>query len=508
MIENVVVLGGGSAGFMAALALKVRLPQLRVTVIRSKDIGIIGVGEGSTVGLAVFLHEHLRVAQKKFFDVAQPTWKLGLRFIWGPRAYFNYTFATGPEARIDVLPKPIGVYCDADMEYADSISALMTLDKAFPRLNGLPDFRVPHSYHFENEKYVRFLEGYAAALGVEVLEDTVEHVKQDDRGVAGLALRSGREVSGDLYVDASGFISLLLGKTLGEPFVSFKDSLFCDRAVVGGWDRQGSPDPEDQVIKPYTTCETMDSGWCWQIEHETRINRGYVYCASFITDEEAEREFREKNPKVGPTRVVRFVSGRYGRNWVKNVVGIGNASGFVEPLEATALGVIAMQSHLLASTLAESDLQPSASQVAAYNGYHVRNWESVRAFIAIHYKFNTRLDTPFWRECLEKTDVAGAEPFVEYYRENGPSKLWAPILLDGIDSFQTSGYATLLLGQKVPFRRTHVPGEKEMQTWEAHRRKVKENAARGVSVREALESIRSPKFKWTAPPGARPPGAF
>ncbi len=153
-----------------------------------------------------------------------------------------------------------------------------------------------------------------------------------------LRLESGRRETADLYLDASGFASVLLGKALGEPFVSYDKTLFCDRAVVGGWDRK---DPEDMVIKPYTTCETMNCGWCWQIEHENRINRGYVYSSGFISDEEAEKEFRMKNPKVGPTRIVRFVSGRYRNVWVKNVVAVGNAGGFVEPLEATALGAMA-----------------------------------------------------------------------------------------------------------------------------------------------------------------------
>src|SRR4030095_13528653 len=121
---------------------------------------------------------------------------------------------------------------------------------------------------------------------------------------------------------------------------------FNDRAVVGGWDRAAG-----EPIKPYTTCQTMNSGWCWQIEHERRVHRGYVYFSAFISDENAEREFRAACPRVGPTRIVKFVSGRYERNWVKNVVAIGNASGFVEPLEATALGVIAMQCRLLAGSL-------------------------------------------------------------------------------------------------------------------------------------------------------------
>src|SRR5205085_11255703 len=149
----------------------------------------------------------------------------------------------------------------------------------------------------ENDFFVKYLESLALERGVEIVEDTVAEVKQDENGISGLSLKSGRTLSADLYVDCSGFVSLLLGKTLKEPYISFRPSLFCDRAVVGGWPRQGEP------ILPYTTCETMNSGWCWQIEHEHRINRGYVYCSSFISDEEAEKEFRAKAPKAGPSRI-------------------------------------------------------------------------------------------------------------------------------------------------------------------------------------------------------------
>ncbi len=184
-------------------------------------------------------------------------------------------------------------------------------------------------------------------------------------------------------------MSLLLGKTLAEPFQSFSPTLFCDRAVVGGWERDG------EIIQPYTVVETMNSGWCWRIDHEHRINRGYVYASSFTSDDEAEREFRAKNPKVGPTRVVHFRTGRYERSWVKNVVAIGNASGFVEPLEATSLGAIGSECALLAETLLDCDFQPNTSQVREFNRAMATNWDNIRRFLAIHYKFNTRLDTPF-----------------------------------------------------------------------------------------------------------------
>ena len=504
MVKKVIVVGGGSAGFMAALALKSKLPELQVVVIRSKDIGVIGVGEGSTTGLTRFLHDYLRVSPKKFHDLAQPVWKLGLKFVWGPRPSFMYSFGPGLDLRVEPLRKRLGYYCFGDdereIDWAEPYSALMAHDRVFPRgPDGNPVLHPNYSYHFENEKFVRFLEDYAAAIGVQVVEDTIHEVRRGDAGVSGLVLVSGRTETGDLYVDCSGFVSLLLGKTLGEPFESFKSSLFCDRAVVGGWDRT------DEIIQPYTTCETMDAGWCWQIEHENRINRGYVYAADFIGDEDAEREFRSKNPKVGPTRVVRFVSGCYRNNWVGNVVAIGNASGFVEPLEASALGVIALQSRLLVGTLLDADREIRPTQAAAYSEVNRRTWESIRAFIAVHYKFNTRLDTPFWRACRETTDLASAAPLVEFYRENGPSGFWGQLQLEPFDQFGTAGYVALLVGQKVPYRAAYTPTEPERKAWAERCRKHREQAARALTVREALAAIRSPRWNWAQQP--QKPGA-
>jgi tryptophan halogenase len=495
MIQKVLVLGGGSAGFMAAMALKSKLPTLEVELIRSKDIGIIGVGEGSTVGLTNFLHQYLRIGQKRFFEVAQPVWKLGLRFIWGPRRHFFYPFQLDIHRHASGLPKVDGYYCREDMEDCDRVTAMMTHDRVFERgPGGAPALHGSLSYHFENEKFVRYLEGYSADLGVTIVDDTVLEVKQDENGITGLLLKSGREAKADLYVDSSGFAAALLSKTLKEPFVSYKSSLFCDRAVVGGWDRS------DEPIKPYTTCESMNSGWCWQIEHETRINRGYVYASDFISDADAEAEFRAGNPKVGPTRIVKFVSGRYERAWVKNVVGIGNASGFVEPLEATALGVIGVYSSLLADMLVDSDREIRPSQVALFNRYHAHYWDSIREFLAIHYRFNNRLQTPFWEHCRRDTDLAGATQIVDYYRDNGPSMLWSDsALLRPHDQFGLRGYYVMLIGQQVPYRRTHVPSEAELAKWNQAREQHRGAALRAMTVNEALSIIRSPQWRWVHP---------
>lgn len=493
-IDRILVLGGGSAGFMAALALKRQMPDLKVRILRSGQVGIIGVGEGSNVGLTAFLHGYLKLNPRKFHAAAQPTWKLGLKFLWGPRPYFNYSFGPGLDGIEDGLPRPNGFYCQESIEYTDLHSALMTEDRAFLNDKGRPAFHGYFAYHFENEKFVDFLESWARALNIEIVEDHVEEVLQDENGISGLRLTSGQTAEADLFVDCSGFASVLLGKALQEPFVSFRSSLFCERALVGGWNRSG---PEDQTIRPYTTCETMESGWSWQIEHEFRVNRGYVYCPAFVSDDQAETEFRAANPKLGALRIVPFQTGRYERSWVKNVVAIGNASGFVEPLEATALSAIAQQSRGLADTLFYSDRQLQPSHFTAANRWHGCYWDAIRRFLAIHYKFNHRIDSPFWRQCQHDTDLAGAEDICEYYRENGPDGYWGVTLLNNPhDQFRISGYMTLLAGMKVPHRQIHTPSDRDRELFRQRQAKYRKLASGGLSVAETLAAIRSPKWSW------------
>jgi tryptophan halogenase len=492
MIHRVLVLGGGSAGFLAAITLKHRHPQLPVMVLRSKDIGIIGVGEGTTIPVVSHLHGYLKIDHAEFHRIAQPTWKLAVRFLWGPRPYFDYALSRQLDVRFQGMSKVVGYYCADKLDFGLA-SLLMSHNRVFPRrADGLPQITTDPAYHIENEHFVKFLEQYAGGLGVEIMDDTVVEVKQNDAGVTGLKLASGLTVAADLYVDCSGFRSELLGKALHEPLVSFKTTLFCNRAVVGGWDRT------DEPIKPYTIAETMNSGWCWQIEHEHRINRGYVYSSDFISDDEAEKEFRAKNPKVTSTRIVKFISGRYERSWVKNVVAIGNAAGFVEPLESTSLGAICFDCHALVESLADTDLEIRPTQVLQYNRRSANQWDIIRQFLGIHYKFNTRLDTPFWRACVEKVDLGGAEEFVEFYRENGPSTLWRNQVLDARNPFGFDGYLSMMLGMNVPYRKTFTPPEPEMRTWEQIYERMQAAASRGVTIEETLSTIRAPWWQWPA----------
>ncbi|MEX2480467.1 MAG: tryptophan halogenase family protein [Gammaproteobacteria bacterium] len=491
--SNILVLGGGTAGFLSALTLRRCLPSARITVLQSSKLGIIGVGEGSLRQLPGFLHSYLGIDPRRFFAEVGPTWKLGIRFLWGERGDFNYSFSP----QLDVthphpdLPRPIGYYCFDDMEDHCVASVMMRADQVFLRDEaGRPQLGQDVGYHLDNRRFAAFLETYAREQGVALIDDRVVDVEADETGVTGLLLESGARVGADLFVDCSGFASLLLGKTLREPFISYQQSLFCDRAVIGGWERG------DEALHPYTTSETMAAGWSWQIEHETRINRGYVYASSFIDDDAAEAEFRRANPRVTDTGIVRFRAGRYRHAWNRNVVAIGNAAGFVEPLEATAIAAICSAARAVAESLSESEAHVTPTVRQQFNDWNARSWDSIADFLAVHYKFNSRVDNAFWRACRSDVDLRGAAPIVDFYRENGPSQLWRLTLEDPICRFRLDGYYTLLVGQKVPHARLGIAGERELAAWHKLRAATRRYPAAAFTVPEALDIVRSPQWEW------------
>jgi len=492
-VKKITVLGGGSAGFIAALTLKRKLPQLEVQVLRSPHLGIIGVGEGTTPYFPQHFHGYLGLKPDKFYAEAQPIWKLGIHYLWGPRKSFNYTFTPQTDFRHVDLPKNNGYYCDEDFSGVDLSSALIAEDRVFARRpDGSMALHQNFAYHMENKKLVGYLEARCRDFGVKITDATVNHVRRrEDGGIAALGLDVGGEAEADLFVDASGFHAELLGRELEEPFQDYSDALFSDRAVVGGWEREpGEP------IQPYTTAETMDSGWCWRIDHEEIINRGYVFSSAHCTDEEAEAEYRRKNPRAGQTRVVKFRTGRYRRQWVHNVVGIGNAAGFVEPLEATALMCICLQSRALADGLIDADQQPTPSVASSYNKYMAGLWDEIRDFLAIHYKFNTRINTPYWRRCQEETALHDAAALVEFYQENGPSLLAKSILMNPNSPFGIEGYYTMLVGQQVPYGKRHTAAPAERAKWNTYRQKNRAIAGKAMDVRQSLAMIRDPRWRW------------
>ncbi len=487
MIRSILVLGGGSAGLLAALTLKRKIPSLEVEVVYSSRIGVIGVGEGTVPYFPAHLHQYLGMDEHEVFNAIQPVIKLGVRFAWGKRDYFDYTFTGRQHSwRWPDLPRNNGFYGFGDPSAMDLSSALMDRAKALPRRpDGVPDLPPPGSnfaWHIENKLFVGWLEKACRREGVRFTDAELAGVERGGEGIAAIRLSDGSERRADFYIDSSGFSSELIGKALEEPFEDYSGSLFCDRAVAGGWER------DDEPVLPYTLSETMDAGWCWRIDHPERIHRGYVFSGEHAGDEEAIAAYLKVAPKAANPRIVRFRSGRYRRSWIGNAAAVGNAAGFVEPLEATALMVICLQCRWLADGLIDSELRPTPSMAALYNRLNGGVWARIRDFLALHYRFNDRSDTLFWKRCRTEIPLHGLEDLVEFYRENGPSAINAGHLQAG-DPFGIDGYLAILAGLKVPHGRPYRPGPEESRRWEAYRERHRRIAAGGMDMREMSREL-------------------
>jgi len=495
-IGTVVIAGGGSAGFLTALSFRVLVPQIEVVVVHSPEIPVIGVGESTTAAFSQFLHAQLGIDRGEFLREVQPSWKLGLRLEWGdPRdTHFNYPFDRFLDHDVANLPRVKAFYCLQDMEDCSHFAAMMDRGLAPCAVrdgHGVVDPRA--TYHIKNEAFIAYLEKKSRQLGVRVIEGEIKETTRDESGnLRDLVLKDGREVSGDFFIDCTGFRSLLLEQTMGVRRVSFGDALFCDAAVIGSWQRP----EEDEDIRPYTTVETMDHGWCWRIDFLDVVTRGYVFSTAFCTPEEAMKEMKAKNPQLGDDlRSIHFPSFRCEHYWKGNVAAVGNASGFVEPLEATALHLIIQQIWNLTGALRDGDYRPSSALRALENRRFQECWDDTRDFLALHYRYNGRSDTPFWRHCREHTPLGGAEELVRVYSETGPAAS-LKTLFPATSIFGYDGFVTMLLGQRVPTKaRTRLTAE-ESGHWNAHRDRIRNSIKAALPMKPALLRIFEESKHW------------
>lgn len=479
-IRSVGVLGGGTAGYLTALALKRRFPHLEVTVVESSTIPIIGVGEATTTLMPPFLHRQLRIDIVDFYREVRPTWKLGIKFDWGLPGDYFFTYPFG-QTSIDAPH-----FHDGHLRHQSFTSLLMAADKA-PILRWdsgevtslLP--RLKFAYHLDNAPFVNYLARHAARLGIAHLDTVITDVEASPDGerIERLRTGDGRDLRFDLYVDASGFRSRLLEKALGVPFQSYASSLLCDTAVV-------APVPQNGVIAPYTLAETMDAGWCWKIAVEGEDHRGYVFSSAFLSEEQARAEMRAKNPGMGEAWTVRFRSGRHQTFWKGNTVAVGNAYGFVEPLESTALHMVIIEiGYLIGCLEAAGDGPPDTAFASAGVGGH---WDYLRWFLALHYRFNRKLDTPFWRACRADVDIEGVAPAIEHFQRTGSLAKDDARFQSGDPAFGYEGMKILLRGQQV--EAPAAPPAITREAWGARLSQQRELVARALPQAEALALLR------------------
>ncbi|MEZ4449166.1 MAG: tryptophan halogenase family protein [Nannocystaceae bacterium] len=485
-IRRVGIVGGGTAGFLAALALRARMPHLEITLLESKAIPIIGVGEATDPHIVPFLHRTCMLDPHDFYARVRPTWKQGIRFEWGSPGggHFHAPFDWDSN-NIGLLGSLAG---EGDINSMTLQARLMErrvapiVDRRGARVSLLP--WIPVAYHLENRRLVRYLTEVAEARGIRHLDRTIVDVVAAPEGgaVDHLVTDQGESLSFDLYLDCTGFRSLLLGKCLETPFESFASSLYTDRALTFSVDNGGAPDP-------YTTATTCEGGWTWTIPHEDRDHHGYVFASAFTRDDEAEREARRRWPAMGEVSgVVRFRSGRHREAWRGNVVALGNAFAFVEPLESTGLLAICVAIEKLVALFPAT--RSDRAGRALFNAYMTRQWDALRWFLAIHYKFNQRLDTPFWRAVRADADVSGAAPLIDAFTELGPLSLQDDQVLELLHGsgaplfYGLHGWDCLLLGQGVPTRMP--PSREPPERWEARRAEAEALASTGLDHAAAL----------------------
>ncbi|WP_164992354.1 tryptophan 7-halogenase [Streptomyces sp. L2] len=510
-IRRVGVIGGGTAGYLTALALQAKRPWLQVELVESRDIPIIGVGEATVPYLLWFLHQLVGIDMAEFYERVRPAWKLGIKFDWGADPDgFTAPFGWGQHS-IGML----GALREHGGIDPFNLTSLLMQNDVTPVLNVGKEpvsllKHLPFAYHLDNSGFVGYLRELAERRGIQHVDATVTDVVLDSRGwVDRLRTVDGRDLSYDLYVDCTGFRSKLLGEGLGVPYESYAGSLFTDSAITAERDHRGH-------LKPYTTATTMNSGWCWTIPVPDCDHMGYVYSSASMSDDEAAAELTRRYPGVTGLKQLRFKSGRRSEVWRNNVIAVGNSYGFVEPLESSALHMMTVTVQTLLSTLPESWARPNAQ--AMVNTYLARKWDSLRWFLAIHYRFNTRLDTPFWKEARELTDVSGWQPLLDLFADGAPlarrEESVKQLILDAAPTpFGIGGVDTLLLGQQVPARL--LPATEPPEHWDARRRAAETLTRHALPQHDALQVVSShPEMlsellqdddSW-AGPRAMPPG--
>ncbi|MFD7914883.1 tryptophan halogenase family protein [Streptomyces sp. NPDC059752] len=417
-IRKIVILGGGTAGWMAASYLgKALQSTVDITVLEAPTIPRIGVGEATVPNLQRSFFDYLGIPEEEWMRECNASFKMAVRFInWRtPGQGEPQPRTLADEARPDHFYHPFGLLPDHDQtplshywfkrkyegettepfDYAcfpeppvmDAMKAPRTMDG---------EAATRYAWHFDAHLVADFLCRFATEKqGVRHVRDEMVHVEQDDRGyVTALHTKSGAVLDADLFVDCSGFRGLLINKALGEPFIDMSDHLLCDSAVATSVPH----DDDAHGIEPYTSAIAMSSGWTWKIPMLGRFGSGYVYSSKFTSQEEATREFCELwglDEEKTTFNHVRFRVGRNRRAWVNNVVSLGLASCFLEPLESTGIYFTSAAIYQLAKHFPDRSFNPAL--VNAFNREIEVMFDDTRDFIQAHFFIAPRTDTPFWR---------------------------------------------------------------------------------------------------------------
>ena len=419
-VKRIVIVGGGTAGWVAASILARALPgpSVGITLVESPDIATVGVGE-ATIPPFVDLLAFLGIDQRDFMRNTQATFKLGIRFEnWlSPEKSYWHPFGTLGQAvnRRPFLHAWHRARSEGLKPQLDEFSACARLADRGQFLDGAAGARagVKHALHFDAALVARYLRSYATTLGVQRLERTVLGATQRDDGfLTALQLDGGDLLEGDLFLDCSGFQALLIERTMATGWTDWSGLLPCDSAIV-------APSHADATPAPFTRAIAQEAGWRWRIPLQHRTGEGYVYCSGAVSHEMAQSAFLSgfAGKPLAEPRLLRFRTGRRDRLWSRNCVAIGLSSGFLEPLESTSIhlatsGVFALLEHF-------PDLDFDPGNIDAYNDRLIEELERARDFLVLHYCLNRRVGSDFWRQMRDLAIPDSLRERIDLYRATG-----------------------------------------------------------------------------------------
>ena len=403
-IRSIVIVGGGTAGWMTAAALaRVLGPQYAsITLIESDEIGTVGVGEATIPQINTF-NRMLGIDEDDFVRRTKGSFKLGIEFVdWGGlgQRYFH------PFGKIGVDMNGVSFHAfwqrmrdEAEFAEVDDFSVVASAAKhgKFMRPTTAPNSllsTIAYAFHFDAGLYALYLRELAEGIGVTRIEGKITGVERDGETghIRSVAMGDDRTVSGELFIDCSGFGGLLIGKALGVPYIDWSAHLPCNRAVA-------VPCALTDILPPYTRSTARTAGWQWRIPLQHRIGNGHVYCSDYISDDEAAAVLLanlDGEPLADP-RFLKFTTGHRERFWEGNCVSIGLSAGFMEPLESTSIWMIQIGIARLLSNFPTRDFEPAS--IARYNRLMVEESELVRDFLILHYHATERDDSDFWNYC-------------------------------------------------------------------------------------------------------------
>ncbi|MFE2289631.1 tryptophan halogenase family protein [Streptomyces sp. NPDC059452] len=466
MPASVVIVGGGTSGWMTAAYLRAALgDSISVTVVESKRIKTIGVGE-ATFSTVRHFFDYLGLPEHEWMPRTNATYKLGIRFEnWRKKGHYFYH----PFERLRVvdgfpltdwwLDSPRSENFDRDVFL---MSAICDAEKSPRYLDGTlfeQDFverptlqlerttlseqatQFPYAYQFDATLLAEYLSEYATDRGVKHIQDDVLDVALDDRGwISHLRTREHGDVSGELFIDCTGFRGMLLNQALEEPFISYQDTLPNDSAVA----LRAPVDVEKRGLRPCTTATAQDAGWIWTIPLFDRIGTGYVYASDYLSPEEAERTLREF---IGPesegleANHIRMRVGRSRNAWVNNCVAIGLSAGFVEPLESTGIFFIQQGIEQLVKHFPNADWDPKLRK--SYNTALAHAMDGVREFLVLHYFGSGRADNAYWRDAKTRPIPDGLAERLEAWKSKLPT---TETIYPQYHGFEPYSYHSMLLG--------------------------------------------------------------